>query len=107
MKKTVGFLTLALSAMLATPAAAGEVVIVPTSEAAYCCEPPRGRLYRFWDRLTTRSYSNTCGQGKTHLDMGCTDCRADCIFVFGNCCEFFDNPETYRSPLERWRGGRR
>lgn len=35
---------------------------------------------------------NSCSYGKTFYDFGCTDCRLDCLFIFGSCHEFFQEP---------------
>jgi hypothetical protein len=33
-----------------------------------------------------------CGRGKTHHDFGCTGCKGECIFVFGSCWDYFEEP---------------
>jgi len=64
----------------------------------------RSILRRFADRFKSSHEadpSRACVQGKTHLDMGCTNCRAYTVFVFGSCCEFFEHPETFQGPCEK------
>jgi hypothetical protein len=50
------------------------------------------RLKRCWHRLCDRLERKSCGYGKTHHDLGCSGCRADTIFVFGSCWQFFEEP---------------
>jgi hypothetical protein len=45
-------------------------------------------LRRFCDRLERKS----CGYGKTHHDFGCTGLKGECIFLFGSCWQFFEEP---------------
>jgi hypothetical protein len=56
------------------------------------CIPPRPAPTTFLGRLCDRLERHSCGYGKTHHDLGCTGCRADAIFVFGSCWQFFEEP---------------
>ena len=91
MKKLLAGLILGLL-MAASPATAGE-----PCPCGY--HPHKSKLRRVCDKL----FRPGCGYDKTHFDVGCTGCRADCVFVFGSCCEFFGEPEAIRPPApHRW-----
>jgi hypothetical protein len=95
-------LTFTLAAVVALGAAAsargGEVVYGPV-------DPPRRTLsQRIWECFDRCS----CSYGKTHLDVGCTGPRADAVFVFGSCAEFFGEPCFKQTPPPHryWKYGR-
>jgi hypothetical protein len=97
MKKRTYFAALFLAMLVAGPTVAGDCACGP-------CDgyEPRGFLRRVCDRVRHRDDSSrACAQGKTHLDMGCTPCRAYTVFVFGSCCEFFEHPETFQGPISK------
>jgi hypothetical protein len=85
---------LALSACLAlTPLA-----LAGDKERTCGCSNDRYRTYQEYEAYLLPPLPGQhwcrwgCGQGKTHHDFGCTGCRADAVFVFGSCCQFFEEP---------------
>ncbi len=83
------------SSALAVALLLGLGLLTYSSAAERCGEgskPRRG--HRLRDLLHRRDCRDclqlNCGTGKTHHDFGCSGCKAECLFVFGSCWEFFE-----------------
>ena len=53
---------------------------------------PCGYLRQRCAEMKEASDAKSCSYGKTLGDYGCSSCRLDCLFIFGTCHEFFDEP---------------
>lgn len=69
------------------------LVGIGAASAAECdCIRPKPVPTTICGRICDRIERHSCGYGKTHHDFGCTGCRADKVFVFGSCWQFFEEP---------------
>lgn len=97
MRLPIIVLTALLGLMMAAPACADDCDHGP--------KPRRGQRLRDWlkNKPVHRDCMQLhCGAGKTHHDFGCTGFKGECIFVFGSCWQFFEEPcyPRPRPPME-------
>jgi hypothetical protein len=82
-----------------TTAAQADYATVPTPVPCDCGKVRTG----FFSRYKAKYDYHSCGAGRTHHHIGCTGHEAARIFVFGSCCEFFEEHLT-RTPSDMHSG---
>jgi hypothetical protein len=55
-------------------------------------EPNAGPSITLWQRLSNCLHDHGLGCESHHNSPGCGSCKAECIFIFGSCREFFGEP---------------